>query len=37
MSKTNYVNPFRMNVLISFLFRCDGDSDVLKTRDLKAA
>lgn len=37
MSKTNYVNPFRMNALISFLFHCDGDSGMFKTRDLKAA
>lgn len=37
MSKTNYVNPFRMNALISFPFHFDGDSGVFKTRDLKAA
>lgn len=37
MSKTNYANPFRINAFISFLFHCDGDSGVFKTRDLKAA
>lgn len=37
MSKTNYVNPFRLNALISFLFHCDGDRGIVKRRDLKAA
>ena len=37
MSKTNYVNLFRINALISFLFYCDGDRGMFKTRDLKAA
>lgn len=37
MSKTNYVNPFRLNALISFLFHCDGDRGIVQRRDLKAA
>lgn len=37
MSKTNYVNPFRINALVSFLFRCDGDRGMFKTRNFKAA